>query len=188
MNYAFEEMKSIGDEYLKKEAVSVKDRYYHRSLDMRYKGQYHELEVPLTADLGKASSSAVDEHIIEDLVEQFHQMHESLYSYRGHTEIEILNLRLSAFGKVHTPTINEQPFVQPEFGKPQEGLPGTHSFRKLAVSLPHPSLTANPWKWKRGGRPGHRGTENHNHRGSSKGKPGGNTLRQFSGGTGLTFQ
>ncbi len=111
MNYAFEEMKSVGDEYLKKEEVSVKDRYYHQSLDMRYKGQYHELEVPLTLDLEKASSSAVDAGIIEELVEQFHQMHESLYSYRDTAEIEILNLRLAAFGRVHTPEIKEEPFV-----------------------------------------------------------------------------
>ena len=111
MNYAFEEMKSVGDGYLKKEGVSVKDRYYHRSLDMRYKGQYHELEVSLTTDLDQASTSAVDAGIIEELVEQFHEMHESLYSYRDAAEIEILNLRLSAFGKVHTPEIKEEPFV-----------------------------------------------------------------------------
>ncbi len=111
MNDAFEAMKSTGDEYLKKEGVSVVDRYYVRSLDMRYKGQYHELEVPLPADSEGASSRIIDPGFIEELVEQFHQMHEALYSYRDKAEIEILNLRLSAFGKVHTPEIREEPFV-----------------------------------------------------------------------------
>ena len=121
VNYAFEEMKSIGDEYLKKEGVSVKDRYYQRSVDMRYKGQYHELEVPVLADLDEPSSSAIDQGIVEGLMEQFHQMHESLYSYRDTTEIEILNLRLSAFGKVHTPEIKEEPFVSRDSSAHKKG-------------------------------------------------------------------
>jgi N-methylhydantoinase A len=102
----FEEMNSRGDEYLDREVISVKDRYYQRSMDMRYKGQYHELEVPVPP------GSLIDEIMMEQLIEDFHKMHETLYSYREEdTETEILNLRLAAYGKVRTPDLKEESFA-----------------------------------------------------------------------------
>lgn len=107
---AFGEMRSTSDEYLDREAVSSKDRYYLKSLDMRYKGQYHELEVPLPVP-ESASEGEIEEVMLGHLVESFHEMHENLYSYRDSTETEVLNLRLAACGVVHTPDLQEIPFV-----------------------------------------------------------------------------
>jgi len=74
-------------------------------MDMRYKGQYHELEIALPDVV------EVDQQIMNQAVEEFHRRHEQLYSYRDVTDIEIINLRLAAYGKVVTPPQEPLPFV-----------------------------------------------------------------------------
>jgi len=120
LNDAFGEMRSTADEYLDREGVSTKDRYYLKSLDMRYKGQYHELEVPLPVP-ESASEQEIEEVMLGRLVDSFHEMHENLYSYRDETETEVLNLRMAACGVVHTPDLQEAPFVSREAGAFQKG-------------------------------------------------------------------
>ena len=114
LNSAFEEMKKTGDEYLEKESVPEKDRYYKKTIDMRYKGQYHELEVPVSVE-------ELNEKAIEKVVEDFHAMHENLYSYRDNVDTEIINLRLAACGTVYTPPLKAQPFVQKDASKHLKG-------------------------------------------------------------------
>ena len=90
-------MKSEGDGYLEREGIVPDDRYYAKSIDMRYKGQFHEVELPIT------EAELTDEGI-ENIVSDFHQKHEELYAYRDTVETEMINLRLAAYGKVVTPT------------------------------------------------------------------------------------
>jgi N-methylhydantoinase A len=111
LNKSFDDIKAVGDGFLEREGVSVKDRYYIRSVDMRYKGQYHELEVPIPLNLKPSGDQTIDPDMIEQLVSDFHAMHETLYSYRDTVETEILNIRMAACGKVHTPDLVEEPFV-----------------------------------------------------------------------------
>jgi N-methylhydantoinase A len=47
LNSIFKEMEELGNTYLEQEGIPKEDRYYQRSMDMRYKGQFHEVEVPL---------------------------------------------------------------------------------------------------------------------------------------------
>jgi N-methylhydantoinase A len=90
-------MKTEGDAYLEREGIVPNDRYYRKSIDMRYKGQFHEVELPISeADL----SDEGIKHIIED----FHKKHEELYAYRDVVETEMINLRMAAYGKVVTPS------------------------------------------------------------------------------------
>jgi N-methylhydantoinase A len=97
LNDAFEKMKTEGDAYLEREGIVPNDRYYRKSIDMRYKGQFHEVELPISeADL----SDEGIKHIIED----FHKKHEELYAYRDVVETEMINLRMAAHGKVVTPS------------------------------------------------------------------------------------
>ncbi|MCP4629915.1 MAG: hydantoinase/oxoprolinase family protein [bacterium] len=96
LNGAFLEMQSESDKYLEREGIDATDRYYRKSIDMRYKGQFHEVELPISeADL---SDDGID-HIVED----FHKKHEELYAYRDVVETEMINLRLAAYGKVVAP-------------------------------------------------------------------------------------
>lgn len=97
LNRVFGEMKSLGDSYLDREGIAPRDRYYRRSIDMRYLGQFHEVELPITeADLNA--------EIIEQVVQDFHRKHEELYAYsERESETEMINLRLAVFGNVVPP-------------------------------------------------------------------------------------
>jgi len=105
INRVYRELKEIGDSYLEREGIPLESRYYVKSMDMRYKGQYHELEIALPDVV------EVDQQIMNQAVEEFHRRHEQLYSYRDVTDIEIINLRLAAYGKVVTPPQEPLPFV-----------------------------------------------------------------------------
>lgn len=96
LNTTFRDMKTVGDGYLEREGIVADDRYYGKSIDMRYKGQFHEVELPIT------EAELTDEGI-ENIVADFHQKHEELYAYRDIVETEMINLRLAAYGKVVTP-------------------------------------------------------------------------------------
>ena len=97
LNITFRDMKTEGDGYLEREGIVVDDRYYRKSIDMRYKGQFHEVELPIT------EAELTDEGI-ENIVADFHKKHEELYAYRDIVETEMINLRLAACGKVVTPS------------------------------------------------------------------------------------
>ena len=108
----FKEMEELGNSYLEQEGISKEDRYYMRSMDMRYKGQFHEVEVPVDEDEASLSKEA-----IESLVQKFNNKHEELYAYRDIVETEIINLRLAAYGKVVTPSRKKQDFVTRDASK-----------------------------------------------------------------------
>ena len=97
LNITFREMKTVGDGYLEREGIVADDRYYGKSIDMRYKGQFHEVELPI-------SEAELTDEGIESIVEDFHKKHEELYAYRDIVETEMINLRLAAYGKVVTPS------------------------------------------------------------------------------------
>lgn len=93
---AFNEMEEKGSNLLEKEGVPKEDRYYKRSLDMRYKGQFHEVEVPISLNEFTGENFG-------EVIERFHNRHEDLYGYKDEQITEIINLRLSAFGKTIAP-------------------------------------------------------------------------------------
>jgi N-methylhydantoinase A len=105
----FAEMETLGNKYLEMEGIVSKDRYFKRSIDMRYKGQFHEVEVPLSTDTGKLTKAD-----LEAMVARFNDMHEDLYAYRDSVETEMINLRLAAYGTVVTPSRKPLPFVTKE--------------------------------------------------------------------------
>jgi len=97
LNDAFGEMKTEGDAYLEREGIVPNDRYYRKSIDMRYKGQFHEVELPI-------SEAELSDEGIKHIIEDFHKKHEELYAYRDVVETEMINLRMAACGKVVTPS------------------------------------------------------------------------------------
>lgn len=103
---AFKEMEDAANSYLEQEGIASLDRYEIKSMDMRYKGQFHEVEVHVDPSEADFSSEA-----IASLVEKFNNRHEDLYAYRDTVDTEIINLRLAAYGKVVTPARSEQAFV-----------------------------------------------------------------------------
>lgn len=96
LNATFAEMKAVGDGYLEREGVSAQDRYYLKSIDMRYKGQFHEVEVPISVD-----QISADE--VSKIIDDFHDRHEELYAFRDVLDTEMINLRMACFGRVVAP-------------------------------------------------------------------------------------
>jgi len=110
INDAFRDMKTVGDGYLEREGIAPGNRYYGKSIDMRYKGQFHEVELPI-------SEAELTEAEIKHLIEAFHKKHEELYAYRDVVETEMINVRLAAYGEVVTPTRKAIAFTSSDASK-----------------------------------------------------------------------
>ena len=103
-------MRRRANEALESEVIPEDQRYFVISADMRYESQYHEIEIPIEeTELCKDGISAI--------IERFHERHEELYAYRDVTDTEMINLRVSAFGRVTTPKRVEMPFVSKDASK-----------------------------------------------------------------------
>jgi N-methylhydantoinase A len=90
INKLYKEMEVEALEELKVFSVSRKDLLIRRSVDVRYSGQYHEIEVDFP--IGKIILKDV-----EQLAEEFHSKHEKLYTFSlPWVPIELINLRLIA--------------------------------------------------------------------------------------------
>ncbi|MCY3750319.1 MAG: hydantoinase/oxoprolinase family protein [Gammaproteobacteria bacterium] len=82
----------------REEQVAGVDVSLDFSADLRYVGQFNEVEVPGFAE-GKADSAAW-----EQLVSRFHHLHDERFGYSmPQAEVELINLRLSATGATRKP-------------------------------------------------------------------------------------
>ncbi|MBE0685184.1 MAG: hydantoinase/oxoprolinase family protein, partial [Anaerolineaceae bacterium] len=80
------------------EGTAAEDIHLEHSLDMRYRGQSYELNIPFTPGF----------------LETFHQQHQATYGYaKPEAKIEIVNLRLRAIGKSTPPPLHSQPLGDP---------------------------------------------------------------------------
>lgn len=88
-------MAEEGRKTLLAEGVAESDIYFIPSLDLRYKGQWYELNVEVNASNLEAPDFA-------EFAKAFHSEHEVLFGYNNlEMPIDLLHIRLSAIG--HTP-------------------------------------------------------------------------------------
>ncbi|WP_108663103.1 hydantoinase/oxoprolinase family protein [Acuticoccus kandeliae] len=81
------------DTALEAEGVALADRRFLLSADVRYKGQAHDLSVPLTSVDG-----AIDLAALKD---RFHAQHRASFGYADAAKaVQIVNVRVSAIGTV----------------------------------------------------------------------------------------
>ena len=93
-----------------------------RALDMRYRGQGHEVTVPV-------AGQRFDAGALQDAVRDFHRLHERLYTHAAYDEpTEIVNLRVLGVGAIAKPRL-------PQAGNAPAGSDGApppeHASRKL---------------------------------------------------------
>jgi N-methylhydantoinase A len=101
-----EEMGREGASVLSGEGIPPERQLFRFSLDLRYAGQYHEVNVEVD---GEAVRSLDGTRIRRD----FHREHNRLYGYdleREGTGVELVNLRMSAVGLTEKPQFREEPF------------------------------------------------------------------------------
>ncbi len=80
-----------------------------RSLDVRYRGQSYELNVPWMG--------------LERSIEAFHEKHEALYGFRMDDDVEVVNLRVTVMGEFEKPRLRE--------GREEEYEPKPDSYREV---------------------------------------------------------
>jgi N-methylhydantoinase A len=86
----FAPLKEQGLKEVESEGIQRKNIFIEPSLDIRYQGQSYELAIPFSADY----------------LEKFHHSHKNLYGYANEGgEVEIVNLRVKATGKVEKPIL-----------------------------------------------------------------------------------
>ena len=104
------------------------------SLDLRYQGQYHEVNVPVPIGLLLEGDWA-------GIRQRFHERHDQMYGYalaEDGTTVEILNLRLAATGLTVKPEIARQPRSLPDPAAAARGsrrvfLPEKRAFATVPV-------------------------------------------------------
>jgi len=90
MNRLYEEMEKEARESFRAIGVPNRDITLKRTADMRYVGQFHEVEVPMA--VGKLT-----EHHVKEAVAKFHKRHQELYTFSmNFRAVEFLNFRLKA--------------------------------------------------------------------------------------------
>ncbi len=91
----FSVLEERGNTQLERDNVPIKDMRMIKSMDMRYIGQSHELNVPVT-----------DIEDLEKIINRFHRVHERYYGYSmPKEEVTIVNYRLVAMGVRPKPEI-----------------------------------------------------------------------------------
>lgn len=95
----FTNLKEEGDQLLENEGVPSDMRKYVYSLDCRYENQNYEISMEI-------SDGQMDEKILSELIEGFHDEHNNSYGYFDRNKsIQLVNYRLGAIGIIDKPTI-----------------------------------------------------------------------------------
>ncbi|MCY1604480.1 hydantoinase/oxoprolinase family protein [Staphylococcus pettenkoferi] len=101
INHKFESLISEAKDTLNDEDIEEGKIIVTKSLDLRYKGQDHPVEVTVPYN-------QIEEHNLPEIINTFHKKHEQLYTYAlKDNGIEIVNLKVSAIGKIDKPKIKE---------------------------------------------------------------------------------
>jgi N-methylhydantoinase A len=99
----FSDYEAQGDDLLAGEGVAAAQRRLVRTLDLRYRGQSHELTVTVPA-------GALTPQDLERLQEQFHEAHARAYGYAAREDpVELVNVRLTAIGVSPKPQVKALP-------------------------------------------------------------------------------
>jgi N-methylhydantoinase A len=87
------EMKSSALEQLKSEGIAEGQIRFEPVLDIRYSGQEHTVSTP-ASELSKPDADIVP------VQKRFNQLHEQQYTFQLQDPLEVVNVRLTAFGRV----------------------------------------------------------------------------------------
>ena len=106
------DLEGEGEDVLARENIPPERRTYHYALDLRYVGQYHEVNVP------------VERGDIEDFNETvmkaaFHRLHDQLYGYalrEEGREVEMVNIRITALGRTEKPAFRKEEYRDKDQG------------------------------------------------------------------------
>jgi N-methylhydantoinase A len=142
LDAAFESLETGARADLRSEGFADERMTFVRTVDARYRNQFHDLNV--SAPAGTIDTAAYDE-----IVESFHAAHEHAYTYAlRHAPVDVLHVRVAAFGRVATLPAAADPG---EGGDPEVARRG-----ERPVRFPGADFTTTPVYVADGLRPGMR--------------------------------
>lgn len=97
----FRQLERDAEAWFAQERIDPARRRTEYFLDMRYKGQNHEIRVPIGAD---------DAASAEALHEAFTEAYRRLYSFSSDDAVQIVNFGLSAIGDIVYPKVTEEEY------------------------------------------------------------------------------
>ena len=98
VNRLFAEMSSLARQTLEAEGLTESDSTVSLSADLRYVGQFNEVEAAVAGEEGITADE------LQEIVERFHQRHDALYGYAmREMPVELINLRVTARGRTPKP-------------------------------------------------------------------------------------
>ncbi|MRE72948.1 hydantoinase/oxoprolinase family protein [Mammaliicoccus sciuri] len=101
INQKYDELIHEAKTTLKNENIDNSKMIVTKSIDLRYEGQDHPVEITVPFD-------QVDENNLAEIIQAFHKKHEQLYTYSLEDNgTEIVNLKVSVIGKIDKPTMKE---------------------------------------------------------------------------------
>ncbi|QYA42881.1 hydantoinase/oxoprolinase family protein [Macrococcoides bohemicum] len=101
VNKQFNSTIQHGINVLDSEGIDKNNVIFSKSLDMRYAGQEHTVEIPIPNDELNSTN-------LKDIINKFHESHERMYSYKLiENSTEIVNIKVQILGKLDKPIISE---------------------------------------------------------------------------------
>lgn len=101
INEIFENTINHAKEVLVSEGMNPEQIVFSKSVDMRYTGQEHTVEIPVSA-------GELDDKNLTEVIHKFHENHERLYSYKLlENGTEIVNIKVQVLGKIEKTKISE---------------------------------------------------------------------------------
>ena len=98
----FERLENSGRLAHRSAASASGEPIFERAIEMRYWGQSFELSVPAP------DRKVINADWMSDLIESFHESHNSAYGFRADDEpVELVNLRLTTVGKIARPQLRK---------------------------------------------------------------------------------
>ncbi len=105
----YHSLEESGKRALASEDIATSKMEFQCSLDMRYLGQEHAVNVPI-------SISELENGKRSDIRERFDRLHEERYRHSAPAEIaEVVNLRVAAMGHVDKPKMMRRSIEAPDF-------------------------------------------------------------------------
>ena len=96
---AFAEMETAARQQLEREGFAPEQQKLLRSLDLRYRGQAFELNLPVGRGAAEGEAG-----VLENIEADFHRHHREIYGHSNpQAAIELVNARLTAYGLVPKP-------------------------------------------------------------------------------------
>ena len=130
----FGQMKEIGISTVLKEGVTADNIEFYPTLDLRYVGQYHEVQLSVPWE-------EVQSYDLDYIKNRFHSEHNRLYGYSlktDQTEIELINVRLRVVGKTEKPEFlgkaeRPTPLASALKGRRSVYIPELNQMQEIAV-------------------------------------------------------